>query len=203
MATLPKYARSANLEATVRWTTWVVAVAAVATAACSSGSGGTARPAGVTSASAGTRSSIGPTTQPPSASQTLGPAAAADAVLIKGMYDTINRAFRRNPDDGVRALIAAQDPEDRADVDFARCVSAIQPGAKALPPNKWLSFTPRLTTMLPDSGYTVTSDRVKGLHPSGRIYLMEVAINGNGVRPTVRERHQVVVGGKAYQFSAC
>src|SRR6476646_6410322 len=49
----------------------------------------------------------------------------ADANLILTMYGDINTAFQTNPDDGVRAMIAYQYPDDLADVDFARCVAAI------------------------------------------------------------------------------
>ena len=56
----------------------------------------------------------------------------ADAELIITMYDDISRAFQRNPDDGVRAIIAAQDPQDRLDVDLARCIDAVLPGAAAV-----------------------------------------------------------------------
>ena len=118
------------------------------------------------------------------------------------MYSDITSAFQRKPDDGVRALIAAQYPGDRADVDFARCVSAILPGAKTLPSSKKVHFDPNILTMTPDSGYQLTSFRVKGLHPKGRIYVTDVVITDGG-RPTVRHRHQVVLDGKAYQFSTC
>ena len=118
------------------------------------------------------------------------------------MYDDISRAFQRNPDDGVRAIIAAQDPQDRLDVDLARCIDAIMPGAKTLPRTKKVHFVPNVATMALDPGYTLTSDRVTGLHPRGRIYATDVTITDGG-RPRVHERHQVVVDGKAYQFSAC
>ena len=126
----------------------------------------------------------------------------ADANLILTMYDDINTAFQTNPDDGVRAMIAYQYPDDLADVDFARCVAAIEPGATTLPPTKKLHFNPNITTMSPDPGYTLTSDRVKGLHPQGRIYVTDIAIN-DGSKPVVHQRHQVILNGKAYQFSAC
>jgi len=58
---------------------------------------------------------------------------ATEADLILTMHGDITSAFQRNPDDGVRALIGAQYPGDRADVDFARCVSVLLPGAKTLP----------------------------------------------------------------------
>ena len=102
----------------------------------------------------------------------------------------------------MRPIIAVQYPDDLADVDFARCVNAIVPGAKTLPPSKKLLFVPKIASMMPDPGYTLTSDRVTGLHPKGRIYVTEVTIT-EGSRPTVRERHQVVLDGKAYQFSTC
>lgn len=127
---------------------------------------------------------------------------AADARLILTMYADITRAFQANPDGGVRTIVAFQDPQDRADVNFSRCVSAILPGAKTLPASKRFHFLPNITTMKPDPGYTLTSGRVKGLHPKGRIYLTDVLIDGGG-KPTVHQRHQVVLGGKAYQFSAC
>ena len=127
---------------------------------------------------------------------------AADADLILTMYSDITSAFQSKPDDGVRAIIAAQYPGDRADVDFARCVSALLPGAKTLPSSKKVHFFPNILTMTPDSGYTLTSYRVKGLHPKGRIYVTDVTITDGG-RPTVRKRHQVVLDGKAYQFSIC
>jgi hypothetical protein len=69
------------------------------------------------------------------------------------MYDDISKAFERNADDGVRALIASQYPESIADVDFARCVTAILPGATTLPPTKRMHFTPNLATMTSDPGY--------------------------------------------------
>jgi len=128
--------------------------------------------------------------------------AAADSALILTMYDTINRAFQRTADDGVRAIIAAQDRQDRGDVDFARCVSAILPGATTLPPSKKFHFTPNIATMQPDPGYSLTSNRVKGLHPQGRIYVTDVTITDGGT-PRVSPRHQVILNGKAYQFSAC
>ena len=36
------------------------------------------------------------------------------------MYDDISRAFQRNPDDGVRAIIAAQNPQDPQDRRWTR-----------------------------------------------------------------------------------
>ena len=137
----------------------------------------------------------------PRATATADPRA-ADAALILTMYDGISRAFQRNPDAGVRALIAAQDPQDLADVSFARCVGAILPGATTLPRSKRVHFSPNIRTMAPDPGYTVTSARVSGVHPRGRIYQTAVTISDGG-RPTVRERHQVVLDGKAYQFTSC
>jgi hypothetical protein len=80
----------------------------------------------------------------------------------------------------VRATIAAQYPGDRADVDFARCVSALLPGAKTLPSSKKVHFAPNILTMTPDSGYKLTSHRVKGLHPKGRIYVTDVTITDGG-----------------------
>lgn len=102
----------------------------------------------------------------------------------------------------MRAIIAAQDPQDRLDVDLARCIDAIMPGAKTLPRTKKVHFVLSVATMTLDPGYTLTSDRVTGLHPRGRIYVTDVTITDGG-RPRVRERHQVVLDGKAYQFSAC
>ncbi len=142
------------------------------------------------------------TAGPPSAVATSADPTRADADLILTMYDDINTAFQANPDDGVRAIIASQYPDDLADVDFARCVAAIEPGATTLPPTKKLHFDPNITTMSPDPEYTVTSDRVKNLHPQGRIYTTDIAIN-DGTKPTVRQRHQVILNGRAYQFSAC
>ncbi len=126
----------------------------------------------------------------------------ADAELIVAMYADINAAFQRKPDDGVRAIIAAQYPEDRADVDFARCIGAISPGAKTLPNSKKMHFTPNILTTALDPGYKLTTDRVKGLHPKGRIYVTDVTIT-DGRKPTVHQRHQVIRDGKAYQFSMC
>jgi hypothetical protein len=146
---------------------------------------------------------IGSTTAvPPSAVGTSADPTRADADLILTMYDDINTAFQANPDDGVRAIIASQYPDDLADVDFARCVAAIEPGATTLPPTKKLHFDPNITTMSPDPEYIVTSDRVKNLHPQGRIYATDIAIN-DGTKPTVHQRHQVILNGRAYQFSAC
>jgi hypothetical protein len=164
----------------------VALVLALVTAACTGGGHGG-------------KSTTTPTSAAPS--RTADPQA-ADARLILTMYDNINRAFQRNPDDGVRAIIAAQDPEDRVDVDFARCVNAIIPGAKTLPASKKLRFVPNIATMTPDSGYVLTSNRVTGLHPKGRVYVTDVTIT-EGKRPVVRARHQVVLDGKAYQFSQC
>jgi hypothetical protein len=126
----------------------------------------------------------------------------ADVALILTMYHDINEAFQRKPDDGIRAVIAAQYPEVRADVDFARCLNAIAPGAKTLPPTKRIHMVPNVLTTTLDSGYTLTSNRVKGLHPKGRIYVTDVTMTDGG-RPTVHQRHQVIFGGKAYQFSTC
>jgi hypothetical protein len=134
----------------------------------------------------------------PSAADTL----AADSALILTMYDTINQAFQRKPDDGVRAVIVAQDPEDRADVDFRRCVSLLSAGGKTLPESMKYHFTPNIATTQPDAGYTVTSSHVRGLHPKGRIYVTDVTIT-NGGKPRVSSRHQVILDGKAYQFSSC
>ena len=142
------------------------------------------------------------TAVPPSAVDTSADPTRADADLILTMYDDINKAFQANPDDGVRAIIASQYPDDLADVDFARCVAAIEPGATTLPPTKKLHFEPNITTMTPDPEYTVTSDHVKNLHPQGRIYETDIAIN-DGTKPTVHQRHQVILDGKVYQFSAC
>ena len=129
-------------------------------------------------------------------------AKAADTELIVAMYDSINEAFQRKADDGVRAVIAAQYPGDLADVSFARCVGAILPGATTLPPTKRMHYTPNVLTTSLDSGYTVNSGRVKGLHPQGRIYVTDVTITDGG-KPRVHQRHQVILDGKAYQFSTC
>ena len=51
-------------------------------------------------------------------------------------------------------------------------------------------------TMALDPGYPLTSDRVTGWHPRGRIYATDVTITDGG-RPRVRERHQVVFDGRA------
>jgi len=205
--------------------TVAVVVAAVAAAGCGTGSHRRSNTAPATSApaatgtsgpdptsggtgasgSAGTGSAApGPTPSAPrgQGGSTAADPKAADAALVLDMYDTINRAFQAHPDNGVRAVIAAQYPGDRADVDFARCVDAIVPGAKTLPRSKRLHFSPNVATMTPDPGYTLTSNRVRGLHPKGRIYVTEVTIS-DGTRPTVRERHQVVLSGRAYQFSSC
>ena len=56
--------------------------------------------------------------------------------------------------------------------------------------------------MTPDPGYPLTSDRVTGLHPRGRIDATDVTITDGG-RPRVHERHQVVLDSRASQFSAC
>jgi hypothetical protein len=127
---------------------------------------------------------------------------AADVALILTMYHDINQAFQRKPDDGIRAVIAAQYPEDRADVDFARCINAIAPGAKTLPLSKRIHMVPNVLTTTLDSEYTLTSNRVKGLRPRGRIYVTDVTMTDGG-KPTVHQRHQVVLDGKAYQFSTC
>jgi hypothetical protein len=160
-----------------------VALVPLLATACSSGGGYNDSPASTVSRSSATGSK-------------------ADADLILTMYSDITSAFQRKPDDGVRALVAAQYPGDRADVNFARCVSAILPGAKTLPSSKKVHFVPNILTMTPDSGYSLTSYRVKGLRPKGRIYVTDVTITDGG-RPTVRQRHQVVLDGKAYQFSTC
>jgi hypothetical protein len=157
----------------------IAALVVVLTSACSSGDGGDG-------------SSSSPTTEQK----------AADVALILTMYHDINQAFQRKPDDGIRAVIAAQYPEDRADVDFARCLNTIAPGAKTLPPTKRIHMVPNVLTTTLDSGYTLTSNRVKGLHPKGRIYVTDVTMTDGG-RPTVHQRHQVILGGKAYQFSTC
>jgi hypothetical protein len=150
------------------------------TTGCSSGGTGNSAPAAATTAA----------TQ------------AADANLVLSMYSNINDTFQLNPDDGVRAIIASQYPGDSADVDFKRCVNAILPGAKTLPRSKRIHFTPNILTMSPDPKYTVTSDRVKGVHPQGRIYVTDVTIT-DGSKPRVHQRHQVILDGKAYQFSTC
>ena len=82
------------------------------------------------------------TAVPPSAVDTSADPTRADADLILTMYDDINTAFQANPDDGVRAIIASQYPDDLADVDFARCVAAIEPGATTLPPTQETAFRP-------------------------------------------------------------
>jgi len=56
--------------------------------------------------------------------------------------------------------------------------------------------------MTPDPKYTLTSYRVKGLHPQGRIYVTDVPIT-DGSKPIVHQRHQVILDGKACQFTTC
>jgi hypothetical protein len=167
-------------------TATVVGLILLTTAACSAKNGGhqAAPPATATSSAA------------------AADAKAADAELIVSMYADINEAFQSKPDDGIRALVASQYPADSADVDFARCINAIVPGATTLPASKKLHFVPNILTMTADTTYTVTSDRVKGLHPKGRVYVTDVEINDGG-KPTTHERHQAVLNGKAYQFSSC
>lgn len=157
----------------------VAALVALVTAACSSGDGSRG-----SSASTTTDQKV------------------ADVALILTMYHDINQAFQHKPDDGIRAVIASQYPEDRADVDFTRCLNTIAPGAKTLPSSKRIHMVPNVLTTTLDPGYTLTSNRVKGLHPRGRIYVTDVTMTDGG-RPTVHQRHQVVLDGKAYQFSTC
>lgn len=118
------------------------------------------------------------------------------------MYTNINRAFRIDPNTGVRTLIATQYPADRADVDFARCVNALAPHAKSLPRSLVLHFDPNLAKTTLDPTYTLTSGRVSNLHPEGRIYETQVTIT-LGTQKSVHSRHQVVLDGNAYQFSSC
>src|SRR6266536_2098590 len=89
----------------------LVAALTLATAGCSAAHG---------SSAASTKASR--TTPVPSA--TAATPRPQDVALIIAMYENINRAFKVNPNAGVRALIATQYPGDRADVDFARCVNA-------------------------------------------------------------------------------
>ncbi len=152
--------------------------------------------------SAGTGQSGAGTAVPPAAASATTDTTRADADLILLMYGAINDAFQANADDGVRAMIATQYPGDLVDVDFARCVNAIVPGATTLPPDKRLHFVPNIATMTLDPGYTVTSDHVKALQPTGRVYVTDVEINDGG-KPAVHSRHQVIMGGQAYQFSSC
>ncbi len=166
--------------------------------------------AGCTSASNG--ASTSPTTQvstpaaPTTPPATTRPGSAqvrpGDVALIFAMYRRVSHAFHRNPDEGVRAVIATQYPGDRADVGFARCVNAIAPGAKTVPRSKSVTFVPKAKTTTPDPGYTVNSAHVHNLHLAGRVYTTEVTITQSG-RASVHLRHQVVLNGKAYQFSAC
>ncbi|MCW2598305.1 MAG: hypothetical protein JWM02_134 [Frankiales bacterium] len=175
----------------MRRTAVVVALAVVVTvtAGCS-GTGGT-------STTAAPRTSPEPMSAGPHTALQ-----AADAALIASMYSTITRAFALTPDDGVRAVVAAQYPGDRRAVSFARCVNAILPGAKTLPSSKRFDFVPNLATMTPDPGYTLPSRGVSILRPKGRIYVTDVTTIAGG-RSTVHQRHQVVRDGKAYQFSSC
>jgi hypothetical protein len=174
-----------------------VSVLAVVATACTSGHAGKkTAPASSAGQSADT------STAAESADPSTAAATAADTDLILTMYDTINQAFQRKPDDGVRAIIAAQDPEDRADVDFRRCVSLLAAGGKTLPASKKYHFTPNVRTTQPDPEYTVTSAHVKGLRPKGRIYVTDVTITDGG-KARVSSRHQVILNGKAYQFSSC
>ncbi|HET7474568.1 MAG TPA: hypothetical protein VFJ97_00920 [Dermatophilaceae bacterium] len=171
-------------------------VALSGAAACSSAS------------SAGSPSSATPSVSAPAASarstpQRETPATAADRKLIAAMYARINAAFRKDPNAGVRAVIAAQYPGAASEVDFARCVNAIRPGAKELPKGVAISFTPNIKTTVLEPGYTITLRRGGLLHPEGRIYSTMVAISGTGIRAANHQRHQVVRNGTAYQFSSC
>ncbi len=163
--------------------------------------------AGCTSASAGktTSASSTPVSTPAPTTAPVASGAevpAGDVALIFAMYRKVSQAFRRNPDDGVREVIATQYPGDRADVGFARCINAIAPGAKTVPRSMSVSFAPKAKSTTPDPGYTVNSAHAHNLHPAGRIYTTEVTITQSG-RASVHIRHQVVLNGKAYQFSAC
>ena len=76
------------------------------------------------------------------------------------------------------------------------------PGAKTPPSSKKIHYVPNILTMTPDPKYTLTSYRVKGLHPQGRIYVTDVTIT-DGSKPIVHQRHQVILDGNAYQFTTC
>jgi hypothetical protein len=136
----------------------------------------------------------------------------ADAALILTMYADINSAFAQSPSAGVAALIATQYPGDLADVDPVRCLSALavatsatpSPGATtaAKPTLRRMTYTPRIATMAADPTFELTSTRVKGLHPRGRVYVTDIVMTDGG-KPTIRSRHQVVLDGRAYQFTSC
>ncbi len=184
----------------LKWVVATTASAVLVTAACTSGGDNT----GATPTKTSTRATLptSATTAQSSGRSARSKVNASDIALIVAMYNRISEAFRRNPDDGVRAIIATQYPGDRADVGFARCINAVSPGAKSLPRSASLRFVPNIASVMPDPGYTVTSDHVHDLRPSGRIYTTEVTIT-QGERSTVHERHQVVRDGRAYQFSTC
>jgi hypothetical protein len=161
-------------------------------------------------------SAVGASPQPSASSTTADTATQkADAALILTMYADINAAFARSPSDGLTALIATQYPGDLADVDLARCLSALatsptaspSPGATkattpAKPTLKRLTYTPRIQSIEADPTFVLNSARVTNLHPKGRIYVTDIVITDGG-RPTVRSRHQVVLDGRAYQFTTC
>jgi hypothetical protein len=92
----------------------------------------------------------------------------------------------------VREIIAAEYPETKEDVDFARCVNAIAPRAKTRPKGMNLEFTPKMQTMTPDPGYQVTTLKGKRIHPRGRVYSTVLAVAGNVIRPGNHDRHQVI-----------
>jgi hypothetical protein len=157
----------------------------------------------------------------------------SDAALILTMYADVNAAFARSPSAGVAALIATQYPGDLADVDPVRCMAALStataatpspstsrsrqptkaarsaaPKASATAPttsgpmHKRMTYTPRILTLAADPTFQLTSDRVRDLHPRGRVYVTDIVITDGG-RPTIRTRHQVVLDGRAYQFTSC
>jgi hypothetical protein len=68
--------------------------------------------------------------------------------------------------------------------------------------HKRMTYTPRILTLAADPTFQLTSNRVTGLHPRGRVYVTDIVITDGG-RPTIRARHQVVLDGRAYQFTSC
>ena len=186
----------------------LLVAATVVLAGCGSPAPATDAGAGPSAATSKARSTPAPGGTPAGATATsqatVSPAQqAADRFLIQVMYDKINNAFARDPNQGLRAVIASQYPDDREDVDLTRCARALVPGATSLPPHFDLSFTPHWDSMEPDPGYQVTTFSGRQIQPRGRIYATLVGIAGNGVRPGDHQRHEVVLDGQAYQFTSC
>jgi hypothetical protein len=128
----------------------------------------------------------------------------ADKPLIRGIWYESSKAWFDGPRAGTDFIAAHDYPDMGATPDA--CFAATF-GSKPPPAHYDQSTVVDLSTVAHDDGFVISGGPHVGLHPEGRIYVMDLTttISGDGFSPrTLKDTvHVTILDGVVYDFLDC